>query len=501
MADAAVTLRHVFKRFAATQALVDVDIDIDQGEVHGLVGQNGAGKSTLGKVISGIHQRDSGEFLAFGAPVRHWSPRLALATGIAMIQQELSLVPELTVAQNVYLGIEDRRYGFLAGREVVRFEELNARVGFRLSPSARVGSLRFADRQKVEILRALARDARLIVMDEPSSALSIDETRHLHEIIERLSDDGRSIVYVSHYLDEVLRVCDRVTTMRDGRIVRTAAAAEETEESLVTAMLGRSLAIAFPDRQATSTVDPQPVLHVEHLRSEPSVIDVSFDVYPGEIVGLAGLVGSGRSETLRTIFGVDPGSDGIVVEGRPYVDRSALESLTRGIGMIPEDRRSQGLVSTMSVRENVTLPSLPRFARWGLLNEHAEVAAVATLLEDLAVVPQRGDEDITKLSGGNQQKVLFGKWLGARPRLLLLDEPTKGIDVAAKTQIYDMIASLASQGMSIVLVSSELEEVMGLSHRVYLIRDGQTIGEVDPHDATLDDVLFRLFGLAEAKAG
>ena len=492
-----VRLHGVSKHFGATRALVDVNLDVTAGSVHGLVGQNGAGKSTLGRVLSGIHERDSGDFVAFGHAVRHWSPRAALESGIAMIQQELSLVPELTVAQNVFLGIEERRYGLLSEREVERFDALNNQVGFRLDPTARVRSLRFADRQKVEILRALARNARLIVMDEPTSALTVDEADHLHQIISRLAADGRTVVYVSHFLKEVLQACDVVTTMRDGQIVRTAPAAEESEASLVMAMVGRSVEIAFPRRRPAPMSGMPPLLRVEHLQALPTVLDVSFDVHAGEIVGLAGLVGSGRSETLRAVFGADAADDGRVdFQSGTYLHRSPLHSIRRGIAMLPEDRRGQGLVASMSVRENISLPSMAQFTKWGLVNRRKETSAIVRLLRELAVVPQRPDEDIMTLSGGNQQKVLLGRWLGVTPKLLLLDEPTRGIDVGAKQQIYETIVQLAERGLGIVLVSSELEEVMGLSDRVYLIRSGRTLGMVDPQEATLDQVLFRLFGLA-----
>ena len=490
-------LRGISKRFGATLALANIDLDIKSGSVHGLVGQNGAGKTTLGKVLSGIHERDSGDFVAFGHTVGRWSPRVALAHGIAMIQQELSLVPELSVAQNVFLGIEDQRFGMLAGREGEQFDALNSHTGFRLNASERLGDLRFADRQKVEILRALARNAQLIVMDEPTSALAVDDTQHLRQTTRQLAANGRTVVYISHHLGDVLRTCDRVTTMRDGQIVRTAPAAEESEQSLVTAMLGRSIEITFPDRRAQRTWNTEPLLRVEHLRSLPTVLDVSFEVHAGEIVGLAGLVGSGRSETLRAILGAEPSDAGLVeVEGKHYERRSPRRSLQRGIGMIPEDRQGQGLVATMSVRGNMSLPSIQQFAAWGLIKAQSEARAVARLLQDLSVVPQRVDEDITALSGGNQQKVLFGKWLGISPRLLLLDKPARGIDVGAKRQIYRMIADLAEQGLGVLLVSSELEEVMGLSDRVYLIRAGRTIGMVDPRETTVDQVLFHLFGLS-----
>jgi ABC-type sugar transport system ATPase subunit len=496
LAEPAVRFRGLSKHFGATRALDNVELDIEPGSVHGLVGQNGAGKSTLGKVLTGIYERDSGDFAVFGHPVRQWSPRVALEHGIAMIQQELSLVPELTVAQNVFLGIEEQRLGLLAGRDLARFEELNARAGFRLDPRQKLGELRFADRQKVEILRALARNAQLIVMDEPTSALTVDEVDHLHKIIARLAADGRTVVYISHFLDQVLRACDRITTMRDGQIVRTAPASDESEQSLVTAMLGRPMEITFPDRAEPRASPAEMLLRVDHLRARPTVLDVSFEVHAGEIVGLAGLVGSGRSETLRAVFGADPADGGVVeFEATRYDRRSPLRSLQLGIGMIPEDRRGQGLVSTMSVRGNMSLPSIQSFAPWGLVNREKEKQAVARLLRDLSVVPQRVDEDINTLSGGNQQKVMFGKWLGIGPKLLLLDEPTRGIDVGAKRQIYAMIADLAGKGLGVLLVSSELEEVMGLSDQIYLIHAGRTIGKLNPRETTLDQILFRLFGL------
>lgn len=498
MTGTAVSLRGVSKRFGATHALAAVDLDILDGEIHALVGQNGAGKTTLGKILGGIHERDHGEFIAFGQPVGRWSPRVALDHGIAMIQQELSLVPDLTVAQNVFLGIENHRLGLLTERLVRRFEALNERAGFRLNPSARLGDLRIADRQKVEILRALARDARLIVMDEPTSALTIDEAEQLHKIIAWLREDSRTVLYVSHLLDEVLENCDCVTVMRDGRVVRTAPTAQETKASLVTAMLGRPMELTFPAAVPVTDTVSRPVLRVEHLSSRPAVVDVSFEVHAGEIVGLAGLVGSGRSEALRAVFGADRADGGTVeVAGIRYERRSPLGSLHRGVGMIPEDRRGQGLVPTMSVRGNVTLASLDKFVRYRLIQRRRESSAVADLLDELDVVPRRVDADVATLSGGNQQKVLFARWLHASPRVLLLDEPTRGIDIGAKRRIYELIVDLASRGLGVLLVSSELEEVMSLSSRVYLIHRGRTIGTVNPAQTSLDEVIFRLFGLHE----
>ena len=501
MTEAAVRLRGVSKRFGATQALAAVDLDILAGETHALVGQNGAGKSTLGKIIGGVYERDAGDFEAFGSPVGRWSPRLALENGIAVIHQELSLVPELSVAQNVFLGIERHRFGLFDGSIEGRFEELNERPNFRLDPRARVRDLRIADQQKVEILRALARDARLIVMDEPTSALSIDESRHLFDVLAWLRDDQRTVVYVSHFLDEVLETCQRVTVMRDGRVIRTGLASDETKESLVSGMLGRSMELTFPaaPEPAATTV---PALRVEQLSAGRAVIDVSFEVQPGEIIGIAGLVGSGRSEAMRAIFGADPADAGNVsLDGEVYEERSPTASVQRGLGMIPEDRRGQGLIAGMTVRGNVSLADLRQYVRGGLVSRSAERSAVSRLIERLDIVPRRPEGDVATFSGGNQQKVLFAKWLNVSPRVLLLDEPTRGVDVGAKRNLYDLIVGLAADGIGIVLVSSELEEVMNLSRRVYLMHAGRTIEEVDPTETSMDDVLFRLFGLnSEAAA-
>jgi ribose transport system ATP-binding protein len=496
LTEAAARLRGVNKRFGATQALAAVDLDIIAGEVHALVGQNGAGKSTLGKIIGGIYERDSGDFEAFGQPVDKWSPRLALESGIAVIHQELSLVPELTVAQNVFLGLEKHRFGLLDGSVRSRFEELNARAGFRLDSAARVADLRIADQQKVEILRALARDARLIVMDEPTSALSIDESRHLFDCISWLRDEQHTVVYVSHFLDEVLAISQRVTVMRDGRVIRTGPAADETKETLVAGMLGRSLELTFPAAPAPPEDDTAPALEVEHLAAGADVRDVSFTVRRGEIVGLAGLVGSGRSESLRAIFGADRADAGQVrLGGSDYEGRSPTKSVQRGLGMIPESRRGQGEIGGKSVRSNFSLSEQRDYLRAGLVSRSAERSAVQTLIERLDVVPPRLEASVTTLSGGNQQKVLFAKWLNTSPAVLMLDEPTRGVDIGAKRNIYELIVGLAVEGMSIVLVSSELEEVMELSHRVHLMHAGRTIDEIDPNELSIDDVVRRLFGL------
>lgn len=494
-----VVVRGVSKRFGATQALDDVDLTIAHGEIHALVGENGAGKSTLGKIIGGVYRADKGVLSVDDEVVGgSWDTKRALEMGVAMIQQELSLVPALSVAENVFLGIEGHRLGMLKPGLDDRFRELNGRCGFDLPARAPVQILPIAERQKVEILRALARDARLIIMDEPTSSLTADEIGRLHDVMQWLRDQGRSIVYVSHFLDAVLEQSDAVTVMRDGRVVRTTAASAETKQSLVEAMLGQPLEVTFPEVPAAPVESTAPVLELRRVSSGPLVREVSLTVRPGEIVGLAGLVGSGRSETLRTIFGSEPLEAGeILIRGEPYRRPSPRRSVRQGLALVPEDRRDQGLVLTQPVRQNVTLPHLDGFSRSGVVTRRRERTQVGRMLERLHVVPHRVDGDVSFFSGGNQQKVLFAKWMLRRPDVILLDEPTRGVDVGAKQKIYEVIVGLAGAGAAVLLVSSELEEVMGLSHRVYLLHQGRLLGEVDPRATTVDDVLFRLFGLGD----
>ncbi len=484
-----VELEHVSKRFGSTQALADVSLAIGRGEVHALVGENGAGKSTLGRIIGGVVAPDRGRLHIAGVTSSGWTTRQALAAGVATIQQELSLVPDLSVAENVFLGVEPRRLGFLRGGLRRRFLELQSAAGFSLDPERSVRSLRIADRQKVEILRALARDARVIVMDEPTSSLAADETAQLHEVIQRLRQEGRTVIYITHFLDAVLEQCDRVTVLRDGRLVRTAPTSAETQESLVEAMLGRTLEVTFPELPPPPSPSVEPVLELRDVRSGSAVLGVSLEVRPGEIVGLAGLLGSGRTELARVIFGADPLEGGqILVGGRPHRP-SPRRSLRSRLVMIPEDRRQQGLVLTQPVASNISLPHLGAFSRAGFVSLSREQRVVASLIDRFNVHPRRPGQEVWTLSGGNQQKVLFAKWMVQDPRVVLLDEPTRGVDVGAKQEIYRLIVDLAASGAAVLLISSELEEVMGLSHRVYLLHEGRVLGQVDPHRVSVDDVL------------
>lgn len=492
VAGAGVVLDEVSKRFGATQALDRVSLEIEPGEIHALVGENGAGKSTLGKIIGGEYIPDSGVLRVDGEAVSRWNPSSALALGIATIQQELSLVPALSVAENVFLGIERSRFGVLFGSVMERYEELDDHIGFGIAGDTLVNSLRLADQQKVEVMRALARDARLIVLDEPTSSLTKDEADRLHEIMRTLKGEGRTLVYVSHFLGEVLSVADRVTIMRDGVITRTGPTSNETIDSLVEGMLGRSMEVNFP---AVRPVDPDTDVVFEARQISGDIPNrVSLHVRSGEILGIAGLLGSGRTELARLICGADPLSHGeMLLDGERLPKLSVHNAISRGITMLPEDRRSLGLVMTQNVRENITLPSLGGFSRRGRIKLKEERGAVHRAIERMNIVPPLVDGALQFYSGGNQQKTLFAKWTLKKPRLLVLDEPTRGVDVGAKRNIYDAIINVANEGTAVIFISSELEEVVHMSHRVMIMSEGRVVRTVNRGECTVDEILALLF--------
>jgi simple sugar transport system ATP-binding protein/ribose transport system ATP-binding protein len=490
--------RAIGKAFGNTVALDGVSLSIAAGSVHALVGENGAGKSTLGRIIAGVVPPDSGQMFLRGVPVELRSPRQALAQGIAMVAQELALVPRLTVAQNVFLGIEPRRAILTRPRELTRrFEALAARAGFALPADALVGSLPIAMQQQVEILRALARDAELLVLDEPTAALSGPEAEKLHAIVRALAASGRTIILVSHFLREVLELADTVTVLRDGRVVRTGPAAGESEASLVGAMLGRSLGQAFPDRVRPAP-DAPVVLDVRGLVA-PGVHGVSFSVRAGEIVGLAGLVGAGRSEVARAVYGATARAGGAVgLMGGARWDRPAA-ALRAGIALVPESRATEGLMLGRPVRENVSIASLWTRTRAGFVRRATERRDVASALE-VCTVQAPAERAARTLSGGNQQKLLFARATLTRPRLLIADEPTRGIDVGAKRAIYERIVELAAGGAGVLLISSETEEVLGLAHRVLVMRAGRIAAELTGDAMTESAILAAAFATGEAQA-
>jgi ABC-type sugar transport system ATPase subunit len=482
------------KRYSGTKALDDVSLDIAVGTVHALVGANGAGKSTLGKIVGGLVRPDDGHMEVDGRPVKYATPSDAREDGIALIAQELALVPHLTVMENVFLGVEPRSHGLLVKRRMKQqYAELVSRSGFKLSRDALVGSLRTADQQKVEILRAVACNARVIVMDEPTSSLTHVETATLREMIRTLCENGTTIVYVSHFLDEVLELADTVTVLRNGKLVRTAPTSEETESSLVAAMFGAAAEAEHFEKLERKRAPV--VFEARGLRREGVINDVSFTIHEGEIVGLAGLVGSGRSELARAIVGADPLDDGtIVVDGKECPIRSPRDAIDAGVAFLPESRKKDGLFMELSLAANTTFTHMETVSRRGFLRPLVERSKARALLHSLAVHPSTPSARAGSLSGGNQQKVLFARWLFRKPRVLILDEPTRGVDVGARAAIHRLINELAREGAAILMISSELEEVLGLAHRVLVIRRGAVVREFGA-DPPLGDVMEAAFGL------
>jgi ABC-type sugar transport system ATPase subunit len=487
-------LRGISKRYGGAQALDDVSVAVAPGQIHALVGENGAGKSTLGKIIAGAVIADGGEIRVDGRAVAFRNPRDAIREGIALIHQELALVPALSVIDNVFLGVEVGRGGVIdRAVQLARFQELAARIGFEQPPSARVETLRVAEAQKVEILRALVRHARLIVMDEPTAALTRVEADRLLQITRDLRRDGVTVIYVSHVLADVLALCDTVTVLKDGRHVKTVPAKGETVDSLVTAMLGRAMELVFPQRQAPPTRAPA-LLSVRGLSRPPAFSDISFDIHAGEIVGLAGLVGSGRTEIVRAIFGADSAAGTVEMDGRPVRGHNPSVAIRHGLAMLPESRKDQGLVMMRPVRENVSLAHLKEVSWHGIVNAAREQTRVAAVLDSVDARVPSLTMAVSGLSGGNQQKAAIAKWLLKTPKILLADEPTRGIDVGAKRAIYELIHRLAAQGLGVLLISSEIEEVLGLAHRVLVVRNGRIVAEFTGDQASEERVMRAAFG-------
>ena len=468
----------IVKEFPGVRALDGVDLDVRAGEVHCLLGQNGAGKSTLIRVLTGAHQPDAGTIHINGEEVQLNSPTAAIQRGIAAIYQELDLVPDLTVAENIFLGHEPARYGFSLRHEATtRAREILQGLGHGEIPVHRtVGSLPAAGQQVVSMARALSRDAHLIVMDEPSAVLDPEEVANLFRVIRGLTARGVAVVYISHRLEEIREIGDRVTVLKDGATVATGLDARETPtKELIRLMTGRSIEYVFPPRQEVLSTAPV-VLEVDDLTRPGEFAGIGFTVRAGEVVGLAGLVGSGRSEVLETLYGARRAATGSVkvngVELRPGRVQAAVKA---GVGLAPEERKSQALLLDEAVYKNITVSTLQRFASGGFLNRRAEREAAAELTKALDVRPTGVEQPVRNLSGGNQQKVVLARWLLRDCRVLLLDEPTRGVDVGARSEIYALIRKLAVNGVAIVLVSSEVEEVLGLADRVVVLREGRAV--------------------------
>ncbi len=475
------------KDFPGVRALDGVSFDLFPGEVHVLLGENGAGKSTLIKCLAGVYQPDAGQVFVDERPVHLRTAADAERLGIATIHQEFNLVPQLSVAENVMLGRQARRLGIIDRR---RTTELAAaaldRVGLRIDPRTPVSELGVARQQMVEIAKALSLDARVLILDEPTSALTDDEVDHLFALMAELRDTGVGMVFISHHLEEIRRIGKRVTVLRDGRSVGTVPATTPTEE-LVRLMVGRSIESQYPrERGAVG----EPLLVVDHLTAAGRFEDVSVQVRAGEVVGIAGLVGAGRTEVLRAVFGADGYDAGTVtVRGRSLPRHDVRAAIEAGLGLVPEDRKAQGLVLGASVGENVGLVSLQRATRWGLVDRPRLDRLARSTVADLGVRTPSIRTLVRALSGGNQQKVVIGKWLGADPAVLLMDEPTRGVDVGARVEIYQLVNALTASGRGVLLVSSDLPEVVGICDRVLVMAQGRVVGELSHDQASQDAVM------------
>ncbi|ROP60935.1 sugar ABC transporter ATP-binding protein [Curtobacterium sp. ZW137] len=483
-------LEQVSKSFGSVVALTSATLTVAANSIHALVGENGAGKSTLVKIVAGLYQRDSGAFRFRGEPVDFSSTAAAKQAGIAVIYQEPTLFPDLTVTENIFMGRQPKdRFGRI-DRRAMRAEALGifARLSVSIDPDRLAEGLSIADQQIIEIAKAISLDARLLIMDEPTAALSGVEVERLFQVARSLRDEGRGLVFISHRFDEVFALCDTVTVMRDGAYVSTDAVTDVTEDEIVRRMVGREVSNLFPKQPATIG---DVVLEVQGLSTPGVFHDVSFTVRAGEIVGLAGLVGAGRSEIARAVFGVDDYRTGSVsVLGRAVAKHDPGAAMRAGIGFVPEDRRKQGLVLDSSVARNTTLAIRESLARWGFLRSRDENAAAALWASRLEVKTNALDTLVGTLSGGNQQKVVIAKWLATAPKLLVIDEPTRGIDVGTKSEVHRLISELAGQGLAILMISSELPEVLGMADRVLVVREGRITARFDQSDATSENVMY-----------
>jgi monosaccharide-transporting ATPase len=491
-------VRGVTKLFGATRALDGVSFALRAGEVHGLAGENGAGKSTLIKVLTGLHQPDAGEILLGGEAVRFAGPRDSQRLGISAVYQEINLIPERSVAENIFLGREPKRAGLLDRQRMkADARAVLARYGLDLDPASRLRSLGLGLQQMVSIARAASLGAQVVIMDEPTSALSAAEVETLFGVVERLRAEGVAILFVSHRLSECYRLCDQLTVLRDGRVVRTGTAAELPRAELVAAMLGQELGQQERGQHAEATRRPAsqdsgeaPVLRLHNLWWRSRVRGVALDVRRREIVGLAGLLGSGRTETLKAAFGAErPERGAIEVAGHAMRDPSPARSIRHGLGFLSEDRRAEGIFPRLSVRENTTASVLPLISRFGIVSRRREDEMVRRFIAQLGIKTAGPGQAITGLSGGNQQKVLLARCLCTRPRALMLDDPTRGIDVGAKAEVHRAIRALAADGLGVLVTSSEMEELLALSDRLVVLSEGSVAGEVEGGSASPDQVL------------
>jgi ABC-type sugar transport system ATPase subunit len=489
-------LEHITKLFPGVRALDDVQFKMRPGEVHALLGENGAGKSTLIKIISGVYKPDKGEIRVDGKTVMFNHPREAQAYGIATIYQELSLYPELSVAENIFMGHAPRnRLGMIDWGEMrAQAREILDSLNIHdMDVTRKVGTMTVGNRQRVEIAKALSLNARILIMDEPTASLTEADVERLFNIVRLLRERGVGIIYISHRLQEVFELADRVTVLRDGEYVGTKPVSETSESDLIAMMVGRTIDDLFPKLPAEIK---EPVLEVRNLWHKPLTRGVSFQLRAGEIVGLAGLVGSGRSELAQVIFGFTPADSGeIILNGRSVQINNPGQAMKLGIAYVPEDRGTQGLIRQMKIRENVSLAVLRWLVNGAFVDRRAEKHLAERTIDQLRVRAYSIEQIVGKLSGGNQQKVVVGKWLAARPRVLIMDEPTRGIDVGAKAEIHRLMSELAQQGMAILMISSELPEILGMSDRILVMREGTVVAEFTRQEATQEKIVTAMMSI------
>lgn len=489
MQEYIVELRDINKSFPGVKALDNVSLNLKSGEVLALLGENGAGKSTLMKILSGVYTRDSGEAIIFGENVEHMTPQKAQELGIAIIHQELNMCAHLSVAENIFLGRELTKSGKLDNKTMnLKTAEILQKLNIELEPSTIVGDLSVSKQQMVEIAKALSTNAKILIMDEPTSALTSKEIDDLFVLIHKLKNDGCGIVYISHRLEELQRIVDRVTVMRDGKFITTMNFADTTMPEIIAHMVGREIKEKFPRVECERG---QKIFEVKNLNAGKLVRDVSFDLYQGEIVGIAGLMGAGRTELTRVIFGVDKKDSGeIILEGKVLDIKNTMDAIKNGIVLAPEDRKKDGLCTKLSIRENIALPNLDILCQsLGIVDRKKEKIMVEKSVKDLKIKLANEEVDAGSLSGGNQQKVVVAKWLARNSKVVIFDEPTRGIDVAAKVEIYNLMNELKQNNIGVLFVSSEMPEVMGISDRILVMCDGKLTGEMLTKEATQSKIL------------
>ena len=489
MEDYIVEMEHITKSFGGVKALDDVSFHLQQGEVLALLGENGAGKSTLVKILSGVYTKGEGTVRIFGKDVEDMDPQKAQEMGIAIIHQELNLCRHLTVAENIFLGHEKLRSGVLDNRTMnAEAKKLLDRLNIDIDPSVPVGSLQVSKQQMVEIAKALSFDAKILIMDEPTSALTTNEIDDLFRIIRKLKEEHCGIIYISHRLEELQNIVDRVVIMRDGRYITSMNFADTTLPQIISYMVGREIKEKFP---RVSCPRGKKIFEVRRLNAGRMVRGVSLDLYEGEIVGIAGLMGAGRTETTRAIFGADPKESGqIFVDGKEVSIRQPIDAIRAGIMLVPEDRRRDGLCVKQSIGYNILLPNLDLVCnRFGVVDRSKEKAMTEEAVKNLGIKLASPEADAATLSGGNQQKVVVAKWLARHSRVMIFDEPTRGIDVAAKVEIYNIMNELKKRGIGVLFVSSEMPEIMGISDRILVMCDGRITGELPAAEATQNLIL------------